>query len=64
MPLKVQENFWRKEDARKTIDLDILPHQLFELFFDGEVIQNLRNQSKLYSLNKNNFTFKISILMK
>ena len=52
MPLSAQEKLEGKEDILKTIDLDVLPHQLFELLFDDEVIEHLCYQSNLYALIK------------
>ena len=45
------------ENTQATIDVDLAPHKLFELFLDDEVINYLSEQSKICTNSRGNFTF-------
>ena len=48
------------ENTQAPIDVDLVPHKLFELFFDGEVINHLCEQSKIYANSKGNFASHVT----
>ena len=57
---KKQQELLEFENTRASIDVNLPPHKLFELFFDDEVINYLCDQSKIYANSKGNFTFHVT----
>ena len=58
---KKQQELLEFENTRASIDVNLPPHKLFELFFDDEVINYLCDQSKIYANSKGNFTFHVTL---
>ena len=51
-----QQQQYKKTNSKTNISIDLNPHQLFQLFFDDEVVTYLCEQSKIYG----NFVFHVT----